>query len=161
MVQGDEGVRLATAEVGLQLHDGVAAAAGETLNCAGDQLAEPLGYEGAPVELGRVAVLGRGRAAPHLVKVGGVLRHLETPGGDVVVRLDDLPPRRQPGRHPGLGALRPGAPSAAALLLELQAQQFLVQATYLVRLRAGGGDSSKRWAVSSPRRASSVEKLSL
>ena len=138
VVQSDEGVRLAPAEVGLQLHDGVAADTRETLDRPRDQLAEPLGDEGAPVELRRVAVLGRCRASPHLVQVGGVLGHFEASRGDVVVRLDHLSPGRQPRLHPGLGALSHAAPGAATLLLELEAQQLLMEAADLVGLGTGG-----------------------
>ena len=76
-------MRLAAAEVRLQLDDRVAALAAEPPRRVQQQVAQPLGQERAAEELVRLAVLVLGLVAPHLVEVGGELRLLVLPGRDV------------------------------------------------------------------------------
>ena len=54
------------------------------------------------------------------------------------MRLDHLPPGRQARLDAGLRVPGHGASGTAALLVELEAQQFLVELAYLVGLSAGG-----------------------
>ena len=139
VVERDQGVGLAAAEVGLELDDGVATGPGEPPGRPGDQVADPLGDEGAAEELGGVAVLVGGFAPPHLVQVGGELGQLEAAGGDVVVGGDHLPPAGQAGGGPAFDLGGRGlAVSAPHLLVELLAQQVLVEFAHLVGLGARG-----------------------
>jgi len=140
VVERQHGVRLAAAEVGLQLDDRITARAGEALQGVGEQVGQAVGEEGAPEELGRIAVLATAFAIMHLAQVGGELRLLVAAGSDVAVRRHDLPPGAQARlglpfhrRHGGLAVL------VAHLLVVATAQQLLLLAFRLGRLRRGDG----------------------
>ncbi len=64
---------LAATEVGLQLDHRVAALAAEPAHGVEEELAQPVGEEGAAEELDRLAVLVARLVAPHLVEVDGEL----------------------------------------------------------------------------------------
>ncbi len=85
-------MRLAAAEVGLELDDRVAAAIGEALDAANEESAQAFGEEGASEELGRVAVLVGAFAKVHLPEVGGELSLLVTTAGDVGMGRHHLAP---------------------------------------------------------------------
>ena len=121
--QREHRVGLAAAEVGLQLHDRVAAPAGEPLHRADEHLREALGQIGAPEELDGVAVLIGPLAEVHLPEVGGELGLLVATAGHVLVRCDHLAPRLQGAGGRALDG-KPGllAPFAARLLVEADAQ---------------------------------------
>ena len=127
---------LAAAEVGLQLHDRVAAPAGQPLRGAGQQPAQAFGQVGAAEKLHRVAVLGGSLANVDLPQVGGELGLLVTSAGDVMVWGHHLPPRLEPRRRNAGGrAAHDAAPLAAHLFLKAQPQQLLLQTVELLRLR--------------------------
>src|SRR5690606_621748 len=126
-------VRLAPAEVGLELDDGVAVAAGEPPGRADEQAPEALGEVGAPEELGRVAVLVGALAEVDLPEVGGELGLLVAPAGDVAVRRGDLAPGLEPARALALDGGAGGAALLAAhLLVVADAQEFLLHALDLL-----------------------------
>ena len=58
VIESEHGVGLAAAEVGLQLHDGLAALAVQALQSICQQTCQALGQVGAAEEFGRVAVFG-------------------------------------------------------------------------------------------------------
>ena len=97
MVQRQHRVGLAASEVRLQLHHRITASSGQPLGGAGQQRAQTIGQIGAGEELGRVAVFRRRAAIVHLGKIGRKLGLLEIAGRHVLVRLDHLAPRQQPG----------------------------------------------------------------
>ncbi len=76
----------------------------------------------------------------HLPQVGGELRLLVTAAGNIAVGADDLAPGGQPAGGRALdgraGAL---APLAAHLLVEADAQKFVLHPLHLGRLRRGDG----------------------
>ena len=100
-------VGLATAEVGLELHDRVAARSRQPLHGAGQQPPQAVGEEGAAEELHRVAVLVRSFIQVDLPQIGGEFRLLILAAGDVLVWSHHLPPwlqtrdRADGGRAPG------------------------------------------------------------
>ena len=92
VIERQHRVRLAAAEVGLELHDRVAALPGEALHRADEQALEALGEVGAAEELDWVAVLVRALAEVHLPEIGGELRLLVAAARHVRVRRHDLAP---------------------------------------------------------------------
>ena len=85
MIEGQHGVGLAAAEVGLQLHDGLAALAVQALESICQQTSQALGQVGAAEELGWVAVLGGTLAEMYLPEVGGEFGLLVVAAGHVGV----------------------------------------------------------------------------
>ena len=83
VVERQHRVRLAAAEVGLELHDRVAALAGEAPHRADQHPLQALGEIGAAEELDGVLVLVRPLAEVHLPEVGGELGLLVAAAGDV------------------------------------------------------------------------------
>ena len=63
-------MRLAAAEVGLELHNRIAARTGDTLDPVHEQSLQALGQEGAPEELHRLPVLVAPFAQMDLPQVG-------------------------------------------------------------------------------------------
>jgi len=63
-------VRLAAAEVGLQLHHRIAALARQALRCPHEEVLETLREVGATEKLGRLQVLVAALAQMHLLQVG-------------------------------------------------------------------------------------------
>ena len=98
-------MRLAAAEIGLQLDDRVASLAGQSQHGLRQQPAQALGEEGPAEELGRVLVLVRSFSLVDLPQVGGELGLLVAAGGHVRVRGDDFPPRLQAALRLALGRL--------------------------------------------------------
>ena len=136
VVESDEGVGLASAEVGLQLHYRVAASAAEPSGGADDQAGKAFSDVGATEELDRIAVFRDGRSLPDLLQVRGEFGDEKTAGGHVVVRLDHIPPRRESRRRTagvrlGLRCFR-FVVSLSGLLVEPLAQQFFVELVHLV-----------------------------
>ena len=124
VVEREHRVGLAAAEVGLKLHDRVAAAAREPLHRAGEHPLEALGQIGAPEELGRVAVLVGPLAEVRLPEVGGELGLLVAAAGHVLVRRHHLAPRFQGSGRALDGETGLLAPYPACLLVEAHAQQL-------------------------------------
>ena len=124
VVERDQSVGLAAAEVGLKLDHRVAPGPGEPASRPHNQVADALGDEGPAEELDGVAVLVGRLAPPHLVQVGGELGQLEAAGGDVLVGGDHLPPGGQAGFGTALDlggrGLAVGAPGLLVVLLALQ-----------------------------------------
>ena len=92
VIEGEHGVGLAAAEVGLQLHDGFAALAVQALQSICQQAAQTLGEVGAAEEFGRVAVFGGALAEMDLPEVGGEFGLLVVAAGHVGVGADDIAP---------------------------------------------------------------------
>ena len=118
-------MRLAAAEVGLELHNRIAAAPGQALDATAKQALQALGEKRAAKELDGIAVLFAALAEMHLPEVGGELRLLVAPAGHVGMRRDDLAPRtedfgsrRRNERSAGLPLL------GACLLIDNQPAQF-------------------------------------
>ena len=131
VVQGDEAMGLAAAEVGLQLDHRVAALARQPPGRGGQQVPQALGEIGAGEEGPWVLVLGVGPALSHRVQVGGELGLVEAPGPHVGVGDDDVAPRRQPGLGGALGgAGRDLAVLGARLGLEHLAQQVAAEVAH-------------------------------
>jgi len=82
----------AAAEFGLELHDRVAAPAGQAPHRADQHSLEALGEIGAAEELDRVLVLVRPLADVHLPEVGGELGLLIEAAGHILVRRHHLAP---------------------------------------------------------------------
>ena len=136
VVQGEHGVGLAAPEVGLQLNDGIAASASETVDCPNKQALQTLGEVGPPKELDRIPVLVRPFAQVHLPEVGRELGLLVPPARNVLVGCDDLSPRLEAGRGGAFdGSARFPAPFPARLLVEAYPQQLHLEPIELVRLR--------------------------
>ena len=125
MVERQHRVRLAAAEVGLELHHRVAALAGEALHRADQQPLQALGQIGAAEELDRVLVLVRPLAEVHLPEVGGELGLLVAAAGHVLVRRHHLAPGLEvAGRRRSRSAVpRALALLAAHLLVEARARR--------------------------------------
>ena len=73
VVQGDHRVGLATAEVSLQLDDGISAFLAEAAYGVQKQLTQTIGQERAAEELDGLAVLVSRLASPDLMEIGGEL----------------------------------------------------------------------------------------
>jgi hypothetical protein len=133
-------VRLAAAEVGLQLHHRVAAAGGQALHRADQHPLQAFGQVGAAEELHRVPVFVAALAQMHLPQIGGELGLLVATAGHVDMRHDHFAPGlevagdaafdRRAGRFPLF---------AARLLVEAHAQQFHLHLVDVVRLRGRNG----------------------
>ena len=141
MVQGQHGVGLAAAEVGLELHHRIAAPSGEAPHRRGEQPLQALGQEGAPEELVGVAVLVRPLAQMHLPEIRRELRLLVAPARDVLMGCGHHAPgceRPAPAsvrcRRFDERAGRP-APLAAHLLVEHQPAQLHLDLRDLAGLR--------------------------
>ena len=92
MVERQHRVRLAAAEIGLELHDRIAALAGQTLHAADQKPLQALRQEGAAEELRRLPVFVAAFAEMHLPQIGGELGLLIAAAGDVGVRRHHLAP---------------------------------------------------------------------
>ena len=140
VVERQHRVRLAAAEVGLELHHRVAALAGEALHRADQHPLEALGQIGAAEELDGVPVLVGPLAEVHLPEVGGELGLLVAAAGHVLVRRHHLAPGLEAARRRaldrGAGAL---ALLAAHLLVEAEAQKLHLHLLDLVGLRRRDG----------------------
>ena len=102
VVKRQHRVRLAAAEVGLELHHRVAALAGEALHRAYQHPFQALGEIGAAEELDRVPVLVGALAEMHLPEVGGELGLLVAAAGHILVRRDHLTPGLEVARRRAL-----------------------------------------------------------
>ena len=144
VVEREQRVRLAAAEVGLQVDDRVAAAAVQAFDGLREQLAQAGGDEGAAEELGRVLVLARRPALVDLVQVGGELGLLVAAAGDVGVRPHHVAPRLEAlGRGRLEERRRDLLRLAAAVLVVADAQQLLLLLVELVGLlRRDGGEQA-------------------
>ena len=139
VVEGEHGVGLAAAEVGLQLHDGFAALAVQALQSICQQAAQALGEVGAAEEFGRVAVFGGALAEMDLPEVGGEFGLLVVAAGDVGVGVDDVAPGGEAaGGGRGDGG-RGAAALAAGLFFVAQAQQLTLHFFDFGRLLGGDG----------------------
>ena len=125
VIEREHRVRLAAAEVRLELHDRVAALAGEAPDTADEQALQALGEERAAEELLRFPVLVRALAEVHLPQIGRELRLLVAAARHVGVRRHHLAPglerargRRLDQRAAGLALL------AAHLLVEDEPAQL-------------------------------------
>ena len=140
VVERQHRVRLAAAEVGLELHDRVAALAGEAPHRAHQHPLEALGEIGAAEELDGVLVLVRPLAEVHLPEVGGELGLLVAAAGDVLVRRHHLAPGLEAARRRaldrGAGALALLAPR---LLVEAKPQELRLHLLDVVGLRRRDG----------------------
>ena len=123
MVERDHRVSLPAAEVRLQVDDRYARATGDPLRRLRQQLPKAHGQVGAPEELDGLRVLSEALAKVHLMEVGRELGEGELALCDVVVGLDDVPPRPKPRR--GLREERIGLRSGLLRLgFEPLAHQF-------------------------------------
>ena len=136
VVEGQHGVGLAAAEIGLQLNDRIAAASGKAAHRTDQHSLQALGQVGTAKELDRVPVLVRTFAQVHLPEVGRELGLLVSAARHVLVGGHDLPPRLQArggcalDRQAGLSA-----PFASRLLVEAHPQQLHLDLLELVGLR--------------------------
>jgi len=119
MIEGQHRVGLSPAEVRLQLHDGVAALAGQALHGPYKQSSEALRQVGAMEELNRVTVFVSPFPQVDLPEVRGELGLLVPAAGHVLMRADHLPP--------GLQAARDLAFDGAAGALSLLGAHLLVE----------------------------------
>ena len=93
MIERKHRVRLATTEVGLELHDRVPAESRNALHGTYQKPLQALGEERAPKELLWVAVLGSALPLVNLPKVGRELRLLVLTARHVCVGRRNLSPR--------------------------------------------------------------------
>ena len=101
VVQPNQRVCLAAAEVRLKLHDRVTALTAQPLSRVQQQIPQSLGEERTPEELLRPAVFVLRVTRPHLMQVGGELRLLVLARSNIAMRRNDIAPRLQvPARHP-------------------------------------------------------------
>ena len=139
VVEGEHGVGLAAAEVGLKLHHRIAPRAGEPAGGTDEERAQAVGQVGASEELPGITVLRRCAAGMDLAEVGRELGLLERAGRDVLVRLHDLAPGLE--ATGGIdGDLQPPGPAAllvAAKLRELGAENGVAHPAELLRGGAG------------------------
>ena len=138
VVERDQRVGLAAAEVRLHLDDRIAAFAAQAADGIQQQVPHAFGDERSAEELGRVVVLGHRFVAPDLMEVGGELRLLVAAGGDVRVRSYDVPPRLQTGDRLALGrCARLTLAHVPLLLRETGTEQLLSHLLDLARVLAG------------------------
>ena len=125
VVEGQHRVRLAAAEVGLELHHRVTRPVGHAPRGPGQQPPQALRHERPPEELGGVAVLGRAAAEVDLPQVGRELGLLVPPARHVAVGLHQFAPGpERPGRR-ALQERATGLPLVAAhLLVDPQPRQL-------------------------------------
>ena len=148
MPEGEHGVGLAAAEVGLQLDDRIAAGAGQAFDRAEEQAFEAFGDEGAAEELGGVFVLVGALVLVDLPEVGGEFGLLVAAGGDVGVRGDDFAPGLESPLRLAFGGCEGGlAHLAAALLFELDAEQVHPHLADVGGLIGGDGGQQALHAV--------------
>ena len=85
-------MRLAAAEVGLQLYNGVAAGASNPLHAANQQTLQAFSQECSTEKLGGLSVFVRALTQVYLPQVRGELGLLVTAAGDIGVRRDHFSP---------------------------------------------------------------------
>ena len=160
VVEREHRVRLAAAEVRLQLDHRVAAGSREPPHRAFQQPLQPLGQEGPPEELHRIAVFRTGGAGVDRREVGGELRLLEVAGGHILVGLDHLPPGAEPGLRLRLRRHRALLDPVAGALLEHRPHLFLPHPVHRRRVarRADRGQEQPR-GVQRAQRPVAVEVL--
>jgi hypothetical protein len=140
VVERQHRVRLAAAEVGLQLHHRVAAAGGEALHRADQHPLQAFGQVGAAEELYRVPVFVCPLAQMHLPQIGGELGLLVATAGHVGMRHHHFAPGLEVAGHAALDCRAGRLPLfAARLLVEAHAQQFHLHLVHIVRLRGRNG----------------------
>ena len=138
-------MRLAAAEVGLELHDRVAATAGQTPDASDEEAVQALGEEGAVEELAGIAVLVAAFTEVHLPEIGGELRLLVATAGHVRVRRNDLAPRLQRACRRGFDERAAGPPLLApCLLVDHEPPQLGAHASDLVGLLCRDGRQEAR-----------------
>ena len=136
MAQGQHGVRLAAAEVGLQLHDRVPAQARQPSQTGSEQPLQALREESTAEKLLRIAVFVRAFAQMHLPQIRGELRLLVAAARHVPVRGRDIAPSLQRGTAARLHRRAGRAPFFAAhLLIQHQPSQLALDLGDFVRLR--------------------------
>ena len=125
MIQGQHGVGLATAEVRLELNDGIAASAREAADGPNQQTLQAFRQIRSPEELDGVSILVCPFTQMHLPEIGGELGLLVSPARDVPVGGDDFPPGLQAGRGGAFNRRsRLLAPLPARLFVKAHPQQF-------------------------------------
>ena len=135
VVEGNEAVGLAAAEVGLKLDDGIAPSPGKPTSSPDEQIPQPLSDVGAGEELLWILILRLSVALEHLEQVGGELGLLEVPLGHIGMGRDDFSPRGQPRGGVALGGLgRRLATLRARLLLHHLAHEVAAQVADLPAL---------------------------
>ena len=127
MIEGEQRVRFAAAEVRLQIDNGITSTSAQALQGVNQQRAQTMRQEGALEEVARDAVLVGAGAAVHLSQVGSKLGEQVTARGNIRVWSDDLTPGAQThawfafnGSNCHLARL------IACLFIETQPQQFLL-----------------------------------
>ena len=98
MIQGQHGVGLATAEVRLEVNNGIASFACEAADGPNQQSLQAFRQIRAPEELDGFSILICPFTQMHLPEIGGELGLLVAPTRDVPVGGDDFPPWLQAGR---------------------------------------------------------------
>ena len=93
VIQRQHGVGLATAEVRLELNDGIAASAREAADGPNQQPLQAFRQIRAPEELDGISILVCAFTQMHLPEIGGELGLLVAPARNVSVGSDDFPPR--------------------------------------------------------------------
>ena len=136
VIEGQHGMGLAAAEIGLQLHDGIAALAGQAAHRPDQHPLQAFGQVGTAEELDRIPVFSRAFAQMHLPEVGSELGLLIPAACHILVGRHDRPPGFQArggralDRQAGLFA-----PFASRLFVEAHPQQFHLDLVDLVGLR--------------------------
>ena len=90
-------MRLAAAEVGLQLHDRVPTVTRKPLQGICEEFLQAFCYESAPKEFNRIFIFVRSLAQVDLPQIGGELGLLITARSNIRVWSHDLAPRAQAG----------------------------------------------------------------
>src|SRR6266536_3161129 len=126
MVERQHGVRLAAAEVGQQLHHGIASVRVQPIQGVGKQVTQTFCDIGTLKEIAGIAILVGSFASCDLPEIGGEFRLLKTTGGDVGMWSDDITPGTQSpcrvaldGSNSCLAYFFPG------LILKADAQELL------------------------------------
>ena len=141
-------MRLPATKVGLELHDRVAAPAGQTSDAAHEELLEALGQVGAAGKLGGVAVFVAALAEVHLPEVGGELRLLVAATRHIGMRRRDLAPRLQRSSGRRFDERTSGSSLLAArLLVDDEPPQLRAHPSDLVGLRSGDGSEEARRGI--------------
>ena len=125
MIQGQHGVGLATAEVRLELNNGIASFACEAAEGPNQQSLQAFRQVRPPEELNGVSILVCPFTQVHLPEIGGELGLLVSPACDIPVGSDDFPPGLQAGRSGAFNRRsRLLAPLSARLFVKAHPQQF-------------------------------------
>src|SRR5258708_33544377 len=126
MIKGEQRVRFATANGGLEMSNGVAAGSVKPLQSIHQQSPQAMREKGALEESARDAIFFGADTVINLRQVGGELGKLVAPRSDIGMGCNNLAPGTQPSYRFALnGCYRDLACFVAGLFLEAHTQQFL------------------------------------